>query len=353
MHVVSPAAEGVPTEDEIDGVTVERFRYAPRKYEKLAYTGNMAQDVATSWSARLALVGFFGSDFVRAVGARRSFDPDLIHAHWWFPSGVVGTWLASLSHRPLVTTLHGTDLRLAKKIGMSRPLLKRVLTQSVAVTTVSSWLSSEVAALVSVPAPMVAPMPVATEKFVPGGYRERERFLFAGRLNRQKGLGHLIRAMACMKQRALLDVVGEGSMEQELRALAAELGVADRIAWMGQLKQPDLVRLYQAATAVVVPSTDEGLGLVAAEALLCETPVVAFRSGGLTDVIQHERTGLLVEPGNVKELGAALDRVLSSPDFCADLGKAGRMFALSAFAPESAARQYAGIYKRALVDRSS
>src|SRR6476646_4393503 len=59
VHVVSPAAEGVPTEDEIDGITVERFRYAPRRYEKLAYTGNMANDVATSWSARLALVGFF------------------------------------------------------------------------------------------------------------------------------------------------------------------------------------------------------------------------------------------------------------------------------------------------------
>ncbi len=343
----------MPTDDKIEGIAVERFRYAPRKYEKLAYTGNMAQDVATSWSARLALVGFFGSDFVSAVGARRSFEPDVIHAHWWFPSGVVGSWLASLSHRPLVTTLHGTDVRLAKKIGMSRSLMKRVLNQSAAVTTVSSWLSSEVAALISVPRPDVAPMPVATDKFVPGGFREKERFLFAGRLNRQKGLEYLIRALAKMKQRALLDVVGEGSMEHELRTLAAELGVGDRIAWMGQLKQPDLVRLYQTATAVIVPSTDEGLGLVAAEALLCETPVVAFRSGGLTDVIQHERTGILVEPGNPEELGAALDRVLSSPDYCRDLGKAGRMFALSAFAPESAARQYAGIYKRALVDRSS
>ena len=72
VHVVAPAADGVPTEGEIDGITVERFRYAPRKYEKLAYTGNMAQDVATSWSARLALVGFFGSDFVRALRCRAS-----------------------------------------------------------------------------------------------------------------------------------------------------------------------------------------------------------------------------------------------------------------------------------------
>ena len=353
VHVVAPAADGVPTEDEIDGITVERFRYAPRKYEKLAYTGNMAQDVATSWSARLALVGFFGSDFVRAVGARRSFDPDLIHSHWWFPSGVVGTWLSSLSHKPLVTTLHGTDVRLAKKIGMSRPLFRRVVNQSAKVTTVSNWLSSEVANLISVPRPSVAPMPVATDRFVPGSFREKERFLFAGRLNRQKGLEHLIRALAKMSQPALLDVVGAGPLESELRSLASELGVADRIAWMGQLKQPDLVRLYQSATALVVPSTDEGLGLVAAEALLCETPVVAFRSGGLTDVIQDDKTGILVTPGDPMELAKALDRVLGNPTEAADFGKAGRMFALSAFAPESAARQYAGIYKQVLAEHPS
>ena len=348
VHVVAPAAEGVPTEDEIDGITVERFRYAPRRYEKLAYTGNMAQDVATSWSARLALVGFFGSDFVRAVGARRSFDPDIIHAHWWFPNGVVGTWLASLSHKPLVTTLHGTDVRLAKKIGMSRPLFRRVLNQSAQVTAVSNWLSSEVASLMSVSPPTVAPMPVATERFVPGNFREKERFLFAGRLNRQKGLDHLIRALAKMRQPALLDVVGEGPLESEFRSLAVELKVSDQIAWMGQLKQPELVRLYQSATALVVPSVDEGLGLVAAEALLCETPVVAFRSGGLTDVIQDERTGLLVTPNDPVELARALDRVLEFPAAAADLGKAGRIYAISAFAPESAARQYAGIYQRVL-----
>lgn len=350
VHVVAPSADGIPTEDDIDGISVERFRYAPRKYEKLAYTGNMAQDVATSWSARLALVGFFGSDFVRAVGARRSFNPDLIHSHWWFPSGVVGTWLSSLSHKPLVTTLHGTDVRLAKKIGMSRPLFRRVVNQSAKVTTVSNWLSSEVASLISVPRPSVAPMPVDTQRFIPGSFREKGRFLFAGRLNRQKGLEHLIRALAKMRQHALLDVVGAGPLESELRSLAAELGVADRIAWMGQLKQSDLVRLYQSATALVVPSTDEGLGLVAAEALLCETPVVAFRSGGLTDVIQDDMTGFLVTPGDPMDLAKALDRVLDNPVEAGEFGKAGRMYALSAFAPESAARQYAGIYKKVLAE---
>src|SRR5256714_7049114 len=109
VRVVAPAAAGLPSAEVLDGIRVERFRYAPRRYEKLAYTGNMASDVASSWTARLALVGFLGSDFVHAVRARRSFEPQLVHAHWWFPNGVVGTWVSGLAHIPLVTTLHGTD----------------------------------------------------------------------------------------------------------------------------------------------------------------------------------------------------------------------------------------------------
>lgn len=353
VHVVAPAAEGAPEEEKIDGISVERFRYAPRRYEKLAYTGNMAQDVATSWSARLALLGFFGADFVRSVSARRSFEPDVIHAHWWFPNGVVGTWLARMSHRPLVTTLHGTDVRLARKIGMSRPLFRGVIRHSARVTTVSHWLASEVASLVSVARPEVAPMPVATDHFVPGGSRETHRFLFAGRLNKQKGLDHLLRALASMERPALLDVVGDGLAAPQLRTLASQLGVSDRIAWHGQLDRKQLLRLFQAAAAVIVPSIGEGLGLVAAEALLCETPVIAFRSGGLTDVIQHDRTGILVTPGVTSELAAALDTVIDSPGYARDLGIAGRIFVLSAFSPESAARRYADIYRSVVAESAA
>lgn len=353
VHVVAPAAEGVASREELDGISVERFRYAPRRYETLAYTGNMAQEVAGSWSGRFALAGFVGAELARSIGARRRFQPDVVHAHWWFPSGVVGMLLSDLARRPLVTTLHGTDVRLAKKIGMSRPLFRRVIRRSAGVTTVSRWLASEVAQISPGDSPEVAPMPVATERFTPGGSRESHRFLFAGRLNEQKGLDHLLRAFASMNGLAMLDVVGEGNNAAGLRLLASQLGVSDRVAWHGQLKQQELVKLYQSATAVVVPSLDEGLGLVAAEALLCEAPVIAFRSGGLTDVIEHERTGILVKPGETAELASALDRVLDSPEHAGSLARAGRDFVLSAFSPESAAERYANIYRKAIGEHAA
>ena len=106
--------------------------------------------------------------------------------------------------------------------------------------------------------------------------------------------------------------------------------------------------MHQRAAAIVVPSVDEGLGLVAVEALLCETPVVAFDSGGLPDVIQHEKTGLLVKAGDRAALASTLDDLLGRDGRGSQLGRAGRLYALSAFAPESAARRYAEIYKQVL-----
>jgi glycosyltransferase involved in cell wall biosynthesis len=349
VRVVAPAGAGLPASEEMEGVTVERFRYAPRRFEKLAYTGNMANDVASSWTARLALVGFLGSDFVHSVRARRSFEPELVHAHWWFPNGVVGTWVSGLARIPLVTTLHGTDVRLARKVGVAKPLFGHVLKHSAAVTTVSKWLKDETEALVPGVHPTVAPMPVATNLFGPGSSRDGQRLLFVGRLNDQKGADHLVHALATMKTpSASLDIVGDGPNRESLKELAQQLGVASRIRWHGQLSQSELPPLYQRAAAVVIPSVDEGLGLVAVEALLCETPVVACDSGGLRDVIQHEKTGLLVKPGDPAALASALDDLLSRDGRGSQLGRAGRLYALSAFAPESAARRYAEIYRRVL-----
>jgi len=348
VRVVAPAAAGVPASAEIEGVRVERFRYAPRRYEKLAYTGNMASDVASSWSAKLALVGFMGSDFVHSVRARRSFDPQVVHAHWWFPNGVVGAWLGRLSGVPLVTTLHGTDVRLARTIAVAKPMFAHVLKHSAAVTAVSHWLKDEVEALVPGVHPVVAPMPVATDLFSPGAGRDGQRLLFVGRLMPQKGADHLVHALASMKSKASLDIVGDGPSRAALGELAQQLGVSSRIRWHGQLSHSELPALYQRAAAVVVPSVEEGLGLVAVEALLCETPVVAFDSGGLRDVIQHNKTGVLVKAGDRAALAGALDDLLARDGGGSELGRAGRLYALSAFAPASAARRYAGIYRQVL-----
>lgn len=345
VQVVAPAAAGLPASERFDGIRVERFRYAPRRYERLAYTGNMAQEVRDHWAARVALLGFLGSEFVSAVRNGRRFQPDLVHAHWAFPGGLVGTWVAALADVPLVTTMHGTDVRLARGASAARPVFRHVVKRSAALTTVSRWLADEVNQLVPSAHPTVAPMPVDTEAFTPGGDRLPDRLLFVGRLNAQKGLEHLIAALARMRIPATLDVVGDGPDRSRLERRTEELGVAGRVRWRGVLPQHELPRFYRRACALVVPSIEEGLGLVAVEAQLCATPVVASASGGLPDVVRDGLTGVLVPPADPDALAAALDALLTEPERARALGEAGRMHALATFAPESVARRYATLYR--------
>ncbi|HEX4935617.1 MAG TPA: glycosyltransferase [Gemmatimonadaceae bacterium] len=348
VRVVAPAAPGLPAHDTFGGIRVDRFRYAPRSYETLAYTGEMAQQVQRAWSAKAALVGFLGAQFALATRVRREWAPHLLHAHWWFPGGLVGSWVAGRGRLPLVTTMHGTDVRLARAKALARPLFRRVMHRSRAVTTVSRWLAAEVREMVPDVTPYVAPMPVSTALFAPGGERATDRLLFVGRLNAQKGVAALLDAVARMRHRVALDIVGDGPDAPSLREQAAALGIGERLTWHGALPQDALPPLYQRASALVVPSIGEGLGLVAVEAQLCGAPVVAFESGGLVDAITHGETGLLVPPGDIDALARALDRLFDDPELRLALGRAGRVAALGDFAPEAAARRYATLYRSAL-----
>ena len=128
--------------------------------------------------------------------------------------------------------------------------------------------------------------------------------LFAGQLIRGKGVQLLLAAMARMKTPRTLDIVGTGNMEPKLKALAEELGIADRVRFNGFQQNPqDWMR---AARCVVVPSLwQEPFGLVAAEAVALGRPVVAFAVGGLPEACGGKAT--LVPPGDVAALAKALE----------------------------------------------
>jgi glycosyltransferase involved in cell wall biosynthesis len=341
--VLAPSAPRLANTDTVDGIAVRRFRYAPRTWETLAYTGTMAEQVGNSFRGKAALAGMLSRGALAVRSAAAEFAPDVIHAHWWFPAGLLA--FGSLSSRPLVTTMHGSDVRLARRSAWAPMLFRRVMAKSAAVTAVSGYLASEAKSMAGGLQVAVEPMPVNVELFTPGGApRSQDRFLFVGRLNRQKGIDLLLAALAATASGASLGVVGDGDDRAVLESRARTLGVADRVTWHGTQSQEQLVPLYRAARAVVIPSEGEGLGLVAVEAQLCETPVIAFRSGGLPDVVCDGVTGILTPPGDAGALATAMDGLLARADKGASLGRAGRLAALARFSPAVAAAHYASIY---------
>jgi len=349
VTVLDPHAPRLALHDRIEGIDVIRFRYAPAANESLAYTGTMAEQVQASWAARAALLSLVGAGLWSTLRARRDTRPSLLHAHWWFPAGVIGAAVETTSSMPLITTMHGSDVRLARSSSAAQKGLRWVMRHSRAATTVSRWLADQAHAMApGVAPPQVAPMPAATDLFFPAGERDVNRLLFVGRLNAQKGIEVLLRAVAESRHAPTLDIVGAGDDASSLRAVASSLGIAERVTWHGALPQTALPTLYRRAAALVVPSRDEGLGLVAVEAQLCETPVIAFNSGGLPDVIAPDRTGVLVRDFTPEGLAHAIDTLLDNRAQAASLGQAGRRAALDVFSPDAVARKYTRLYRDAL-----
>jgi len=159
--------------------------------------------------------------------------------------------------------------------------------------------------------------------------------------------------MSMMRACPTLDVVGAGRVDDaHLKRMASELGLADRVNWLPLLSQTELADVYRRATVLVIPARDEGLGLTAVEALLSETPVVAFASGGVPDIVLDGRTGLLVPVGDEALLAGALDRLLADTELQRRFGRDGRSYAVRTFGTKAVAETYARLYRGALAGES-
>jgi glycosyltransferase involved in cell wall biosynthesis len=143
------------------------------------------------------------------------------------------------------------------------------------------------------------------------------------------------------------DVVGDGPDRDALHARAERLGLAHRITWHGALPTQALPALYRRAAMTVMPSREEGLGLVAVESQLCATPVIAYNSGGLPDVVSPTAGGTLVPVGDIGALRIAIDRLTRVPTDAQSSGERARTHMLEVFSPQRVAAEYLRLYANA------
>jgi len=149
--------------------------------------------------------------------------------------------------------------------------------------------------------------------------------VYAAEFSSRKNQGALLRAFAKLPQRAWLLLAGRGDLLEACKALARELGVADRVVFAGFV--PDVQSCYHAADLCLSTSRSEGLPFNLMEAMSCALPVVATRVKGHEDLVTPEQTGLLVPYGDEKALVDAITRLMERPDLCLKWGWQGREMA--------------------------
>ena len=160
--------------------------------------------------------------------------------------------------------------------------------------------------------------------------RERLNFLFVGGLDKAhyfKGLPILLEALAGLNaDRWRLEIIGTGQQKNDYEKMSAELGLGGRVKFAGHKKEEDLIRAYQNADLLILPSTNsnEAFGLVLIEALACATPLIASDLPGVRRVFDNYQEGLLVEPGSVSDLRKKLEFILNNEKLRKEMSIAAR-----------------------------
>ncbi|WP_439625433.1 glycosyltransferase [Gemmata sp.] len=284
--------------------------------------------------------------------------PDVWHLHTPNVTMMLGV-LACPAARPLVVTHHSDIIRQRLLKHLIRPLegavyrrAVRILSDSPGYVDGSPLLQGHRSKVDVLPlgidlTPFRDPSPaaLATERDLRLKYGS-PLWLCVGRLIYYKGFRVAVEAMRSVPGRLL--VIGTGPMEGELRALTADLGVTDRVAFHGHASADQVVGAYRAATALWFPSVarSEGFGLVQVEAMAAGCPVIntAIPGSGVPWVCRHEQEGLTVPPGDPGALAAAADRLFVESDLRTRLAAGGRERAAAEFDHGAMAERSLAIY---------
>jgi rhamnosyl/mannosyltransferase len=290
------------------------------------------------------------------IPAIRAYRGQIIHLHLPNPMAVMA-YLASGYRGDLVVTYH-SDMVRQKTLGpLFEPFLHAALRRSSAIIVTSpNYLKTSAVLAQHKERCEVIPLGIPLDGFnqcdasavdaIRREYGER-LIVSVGRLVYYKGFEYLIRAMTRVEGRLLL--IGEGPLRDKLSTLAAQLGVADRVSFLGKVDHERLVACYHAASLFVLASIarSEAYGIVQIEAMAAGLPVVNTQlDTGVPFVSLHEQTGLTVPPADSGQLAAAINRLLDNPDLRNDLGRAARMRAEQEFGVDVMAARTLSLYDR-------
>lgn len=272
---------------------------------------------------------------IRLKNILRTEDPALINVHAPVPGlGDMASLLAG--HRPVVVNYHGNSMRKGRRLPdlaiwvYEHMLVKVMFRKASRIIASSDFIRDGVLSEYRDKTVTINPG-VDTEIFRPADTPVNDpNVLFVGSLNKAESYKNLDGLLAaCQMARASvpnlrLTIVGDGDGRRGYESIVLRRGLGDMTQFLGHLDHASLADVYRSAAVFAMPSTNESFGMVNAEAMASGLPVISTRVGGIPTLVDHEVTGLLVDPTDVAGLAKSLQRLLSERKLAIQLGRAGR-----------------------------
>lgn len=320
VTVLVPAALGAKDNEVINGVKIRRYHYFPiHQWETLCYPGAIVPRIKEK-KIRAFLVPFLLlSLWFHLLILLPKYD--MVHAHWLIPQGI----LQSFFKKPYIITGHGGDISSFNK-SIIKTLKRKCMKNAKAVVVVSKYKEQELKSnFPDVECELIS-MGVNIDFFEKErnykenyfGQENKKVVLYVGRLAEIKGVEYLIHALKDNKE-VLLVIVGDGplrkKLEDETRNICCD------VKFLGSKSHEELKTIYASADVLVVPSisdnkgAQEGLPTVILEAFAAKLPVVATNTGGISDIVVSEKTGILISQKNEGDIKNAVEKLLTKVEF--------------------------------------
>ena len=290
---------------------------------------------------------------------------DVLHAHYAIPFGAAALLTKQIvAPMPLqiAMTLHGTDITLVGNNASFKPVTRLTIEKADAVTVVSRFLREETMRQFDISRDLqviynfidpdrhaIEPCPCIRDQ-IPGGTKT---LIHISNFRSVKRVHDVVRVFARVAETldARLILVGDGPDAASAHDLASELGVAERVIFTGVVDS--VAGLLACADLFLLPSSTESFGLGALEAMASGVPVVASDIGGIPEVVNHGRSGILAPVGDVEAMAAAALQILSDDETYAAFSLAAREEAEERFDYRKIVPQYEAMYERLLDDGGS
>jgi glycosyltransferase involved in cell wall biosynthesis len=305
-----------------------------------------------------------------------TFDADIFEAHAVSGYGLLKELKKQNIKKPFIHTIHGVladEYEQAKKngfqsfrgrmanyfMGRLAKLESETAKNATLIVTISNYSLEKIKQFYKVNETKVRIVPngVDVERFKPFADREATKrqfgvgdepcVLFVGSLIPRKGLPFLVEAAKIIvkeKSNTKFLIVGEGPLRKQLDNSLEAAKLTRNFKFLGNLKDDKLPAVYNCADVFVLPSIQEGQGIVLLEAQACAKPIVAFNIGGVNEAVCNGETGLLVNLGNTDEFADAMLKLISEKNLQDKMGTTGRKFVLENFTWDICAQKMLNIY---------
>ena len=278
---------------------------------------------------------------------------EIVHGHYAIPHAASLYLLKEMvPTAKIITTLHGSDIHLLGLDEAYKPVMEHSLNHQDAITTVSKFMKNftkehyNIEKKIQVIYNFVDPHDFSSKKRLS---HDKITITHVSNFRKVKRAPDIIKAFAMVCKivnEVHLEMIGQGPELDYCRDLAITLGINDKVSFRGSLLNVPQVLCY--TDIFVIPSEIEGFGLAALEAMACGIPVIASNAGGLPEVVEHEKCGFLITPGDVNTLAKYMLILIENEDLRKKMGTTARKIAIKKFHPDKIVPQYESLYTRVL-----